>query len=59
MRNGAELQGIAFAMGITESTLRSKITKALRKLNKSPALSDYYWDKKAKKNEGDGLVSIK
>jgi len=39
--------------------LRSKATQQLRRENKPHAISQYYWDKKAKKGENnDGFGGI-
>lgn len=54
IRNGAELEGIAFGMGITVDALRNRLVKLLKKENKAWRVSDYFWDKKGKTiMEGD------
>lgn len=55
IRNSAELQGIAFAIGLTVDGLRSKLTRRLAQENKATALSYYFWDKKSK----DDIISSK
>jgi hypothetical protein len=47
IRNGAELDGVAFAMGITKDALMNKLRGKLERDNKPTRVSQYFWDKKA------------
>lgn len=55
IRSPHVLEGFATATGMNFEQIRHKIVKRLKEDGKSPALSDYYWDKKYKKQE---VVSI-
>lgn len=58
VRNGTELEGCAFAMGLTKDQLMGRLKTQLGKLNKPMQLSQYYWDKKAKAQDDDEFGSI-
>lgn len=58
VRNGTELEGCAFAMGLTKDQLMGRLKTQLGKLNKPMQLSQYYWDKKAKTQDDDEFKSI-
>ena len=56
IRSGQVLEGYARAMGLTENQLIARLKTQLKKKNKPHILSQYYWDKKAKKEaEFNGL----
>lgn len=58
VRNGTELEGCAFAMGLTKDQLMGRLKTQLGKLNKPTQLSQYYWDKKAKRGDDEEFKSI-
>lgn len=51
VRNSTELEGFAFANNISLDTVKRRLEKMLRKNNVNPMLSQYYYDKKAKKKD--------
>jgi hypothetical protein len=50
IRSSQTLEGYAIAQGLTIDIFRSRVVKKLRRMGKSDSLSNYYWDKKAKKD---------
>ena len=55
IKNGALLHGIGIGAGMDPYKFENKIRRELRKMGKSSRLSEYYWEKKAKKEESDGV----
>jgi hypothetical protein len=51
VKNFTQLEGYAFAMELTPDQLKARIYRKLQKESKSTYFSDYYYDKKAKKEE--------
>lgn len=51
VRSPLILEGFAEAQGLTFEQVRGRIVKRLKADNKPTALSEYYWDKKFKKQE--------
>lgn len=58
LRNRSELDGIAFGMGITGDQLMQKLIRELKKSGKPHQVSQYYWDKKAKRGDDEEFKSI-
>lgn len=55
IKNSSLLHGIGIGAGIDPYKFENRIRRELRKRGKSSRLTEYYWDKKAKKEEGDGV----
>ena len=55
VKNSAFLHGIGIGSGMDPFKFENKIRRELKKRGKSTRLTEYYWDKKAKKEEGDGV----
>jgi hypothetical protein len=51
IRNSTELQGIAFALGMDYNSMRNKIVKRLKELNKPYKIAEHYWDRNARATE--------
>lgn len=51
IRNAHVLEGLAYAEGTTPDAFRTKIRRELIKRGKAPLVAEYFWDKKAKKDE--------
>lgn len=55
IKNSSFLHGIGQGAGFDPFKFENRIRRELRKMGKSTRLTEYYWEKKARKEEGDGV----